>query len=106
VDSVIAEAKEHYTRECELRKRGYDLEKIAERAGEIYGIKVGEVLTKGRQQRRVVHGVYFVSGGARIGKIPCCFGHTPRNEPGGVGMPYKGRGPCSREWLSAYPVRY
>jgi len=30
-----------------------DLEKIAERVAEIYGIKVGEVLARGRPQRRV-----------------------------------------------------
>lgn len=53
VDSVLAQAEEHYTRECGLRKQGYDLEKIAERVAEIYGIDVGEVLTRGRQQRRV-----------------------------------------------------
>ena len=53
VDSVLAQAEEHYTRQCALRRRGYDLEKIAERVAEIYGIKVGEVFARGRQQRRV-----------------------------------------------------
>jgi hypothetical protein len=53
VDSVLAQAEEHYTRECELRKQGYDLEKIAERVAEIYGIDVGEVLTRDGQRRRV-----------------------------------------------------
>ncbi len=53
VDSVLAQAEEPYTRQCALRRRGYDLEKIAERVAEIYGIKVGEVFAKGRQQRRV-----------------------------------------------------
>ena len=53
VDSVLAQAEEPYTRQCALRRRGYDLEKIAERVAEIYGIKVGEVFARGRQQRRV-----------------------------------------------------
>ncbi len=53
VDSVLAQAEEPYTRQCALRRRGYDLEKIAERLEEIYGIKVGEVFARGRQQRRV-----------------------------------------------------
>jgi len=53
VDSVLAQAEEPYTRQCALRRRGYDQEKIAERVAEIYGIKVGEVFARGRQQRRV-----------------------------------------------------
>lgn len=53
VDSVLAQAEEAYTRQCALRRRGYDLEKITERVAGIYGIKVGEVLARGRQPQRV-----------------------------------------------------
>jgi putative transposase len=53
VDSVLAQAQESYTRQCGLRRRGYGIEKIAEKVAEIYGISVGEVLARGRQQRRV-----------------------------------------------------
>ena len=53
VDSVLGHAEEHYARQCALRRRGYDLEKVAERVAEIYGIKVGDVFARGRQQRRV-----------------------------------------------------
>ena len=53
VDSVLAQAEEHYTRQCALRKRGYDLEKIAERVAEIYRVNVREVLARGRQEQRV-----------------------------------------------------
>ena len=53
VDLVLAQAEEAYTRQCALRRRGYDLEKIAERVAGIYGIKVGEVLARGRQPQRV-----------------------------------------------------
>ena len=53
MDSVLAQAEEHYTRQCALRKPGYDLEKIAERVAEIYRVNVREVLPRGRQQQRV-----------------------------------------------------
>ena len=53
VDSVLAQAEEHYTRQCTLRRRGYDLEKIAERVAEIYRVNVREVLARGRQEQRV-----------------------------------------------------
>jgi REP element-mobilizing transposase RayT len=53
VDSVLGHAEEHFARQCALRRRGYDLEKVAKRVAEIYGIKVGEIFARGRQQRRV-----------------------------------------------------
>ncbi len=66
VDSVLAQAEEPYTRQCSLRRRGYNLEKIAERVAEIYGI------------------------------LPCFLGHTPTDEPGGGWLcGTKGRGYCS-----------
>jgi putative transposase len=53
VDLILRQAEEVYTRQCGLKRRGYDLEKIAERVAEIYGIEVGEVLARGRQPQRV-----------------------------------------------------
>jgi REP element-mobilizing transposase RayT len=53
VDSVLGHAEEHYSRQCGLRRRGYDLEKVAERAARLYGIKAGEIFARGRQQRRI-----------------------------------------------------
>jgi hypothetical protein len=53
VDLVLGHSEEHYARQCALRKRGYDLEKIAERAARLYGIKAGEIFAGGRQQHRV-----------------------------------------------------
>ncbi|MCX5908755.1 MAG: transposase, partial [Deltaproteobacteria bacterium] len=53
VDVVLAQADEHYTRQCELRRRGYNLEKVAKKAAELYGLDVQEVLARGRQQQRV-----------------------------------------------------
>ncbi len=53
VESILAEAGERLTRQCELRRRGYDLKTIAERVAEIYRMGVREVLGRGRQRRRV-----------------------------------------------------
>ena len=36
-----------------MKRRGYDLDSIAERVAEIYGMKPGEVLSKGKQQGKV-----------------------------------------------------
>ncbi|MGD0919327.1 MAG: transposase [Thermodesulfobacteriota bacterium] len=53
VGSVLGQAEEEYTRQCALRKRGYDVQRIAERVAEIYGVKIKEVLARGRQKQRV-----------------------------------------------------
>ena len=53
VDSVLGQAEEHYERQCALKRQGYDLEKVAERVGEIYGIKPTGVFARGRQPQRV-----------------------------------------------------
>ncbi len=53
VESVLSQAAEKYDRHYELRRRGYDLNRIAERAAEIYGMEPGEILSKGKQQRKV-----------------------------------------------------
>jgi len=53
VDSVLGQAEEHCERQCALKRQGYDLEKVAERVGEIYGIKPAEVFARGRQPQRV-----------------------------------------------------
>jgi hypothetical protein len=53
VESILAQAGERFTRQCELRRRGYDFQTIAERVAEIYRMGVGEVLGRGRQRSRV-----------------------------------------------------
>jgi putative transposase len=40
-------------RQYELRRRGYDLEKIGGRVAEIYSLTVKEVLARGRQRQKV-----------------------------------------------------
>jgi len=52
-DSVLSQANERYERRYELKRRGYDLDRFAERVAEIYGMERHEVFSKGRQQRKV-----------------------------------------------------
>jgi len=51
--SVLSRAGEKYERHYELKRRGYDLDRIAGRVAEIYGIKSREIFFRGKQQRRV-----------------------------------------------------
>lgn len=53
VDSVISQSEEHYERRHNLRRQGYDLDRIAARVSEVLGMKPDEVFSKGRQDRKV-----------------------------------------------------
>ena len=53
VDSVLSQAREEYERRYELKRRGYDLERIARRGAEICGMQEDEVFSKGRQKNKV-----------------------------------------------------
>jgi hypothetical protein len=53
VDSVISRSEEHYERRHNLRRQGYDLDRIAERVSEVLGMKPDEVFSKGRQDKKV-----------------------------------------------------
>jgi hypothetical protein len=53
VDSVITQADEAFDHRYELKRGGYDLERIAERVGEILDIKKEDVLSKGSQKTKV-----------------------------------------------------
>jgi len=50
---VIAKAKEKFDREYELKRLGYDLGRVAARVGEIFGLKEEDILSNGKQQRKV-----------------------------------------------------
>ena len=54
VDTVLTDAGESYERRCELKAKGYDLDRIAERVAELYDMETREVFTKGRQKRKVL----------------------------------------------------
>jgi len=53
VDEVLSQATERYERRYELKRHGYDLDRIAERVAEIYGMEPREILSRGKQQRKV-----------------------------------------------------
>jgi len=53
VEVVLSQADEKYERHYEMKRRGYDLDRIAKRVAEIYGIKPREIFSKGKQQRKV-----------------------------------------------------
>ena len=53
VDSVISQPEEHFERRHKLRRQGYDLDRIAENVSEVLGMKPDEVISKGRQDKKV-----------------------------------------------------
>jgi chromosomal replication initiation ATPase DnaA len=53
VADVISQANEKFDRKYELKRLGYDLDRIAARVAEIYELKEGDILSKGKQQRKV-----------------------------------------------------
>jgi len=70
VDSLLAQAEEHYTRQCQLQRRGYGLKQIAERVAEIYRVDAGKVIAKGRQQQLVNAWSLFCFWAVRELEIP------------------------------------
>jgi putative transposase len=53
VDDILSKADEKFEHKYELKRLGYDLDRIAARVAEIYGIEVDEIFLKGKQQKRV-----------------------------------------------------
>jgi putative transposase len=53
VNSVICQADEQFERRHKLKRQGFDLHRIAERVAEVLEIEPDEVLSKGRQARKV-----------------------------------------------------
>ena len=53
VDSVPSQAEGKYERHYELKRQGYDLDRIAERVAEIYGMETREIMSRGTQPRKV-----------------------------------------------------
>lgn len=53
VDAVLAQASEHCTRRCELSRRGYNLERLADHVAGLCHLEPREVLARGRQRLRV-----------------------------------------------------
>jgi hypothetical protein len=53
VEDMLSTAEEAFERRYELKRRGYDADKIAERVGEIFDMDPREFLSRGRQQAKV-----------------------------------------------------
>ena len=53
VDSIIIQSEEKYDRRQRLKRKGYDLDRIADRVSEVLGIEPDEVYSKGKQDRKV-----------------------------------------------------
>ena len=53
VNSVPSQAEEKYKRPYELKHQGYDLDRIAERIVEIYGMETRGIKSKEKQLRKV-----------------------------------------------------
>ena len=52
VEGVLAQVDEKYERHYELKRRGYDLDRVAKRVAEIYGIEQSVIFSKGKQQQK------------------------------------------------------
>ena len=78
VSAVLSEAKESFERKYELKRQGYDLEKVAARVSEVFGLEKGEIFLKGKQPNRVKAGSLFCYravrepgvSGAEIARLP------------------------------------
>jgi len=53
VENLLTQADEQYERRYELKRQGYDADRIAKRVAEIYDMDVREVLSRGKQQKKV-----------------------------------------------------
>jgi putative transposase len=52
-DEVLSRADEHSSRQAELRRRGYNLQRIAKRVARVFEIDETAIFRRGRQQERV-----------------------------------------------------
>jgi putative transposase len=53
VSQMLAEAHEEFEQRYRLKRMGYDLKKVAVKVAELYGMDVGEIMTKGRRSKQV-----------------------------------------------------
>jgi REP element-mobilizing transposase RayT len=53
VEEILTQGKEQYTPQLQLRRQGYDLERIGARVAKLYRMETHEILAKGRQRQRV-----------------------------------------------------
>jgi hypothetical protein len=53
VADVLSEAEELFERKYDLKRKGYDLDHVAERVAEIYEMEIGDGFSGGKQRKRV-----------------------------------------------------
>ena len=53
VDEILSQASEKFERNYELKRLGYDLDRIAARVAEIFDIEIGDIFLKVKQRKRV-----------------------------------------------------
>ena len=53
VAHVLSEAEEAFERKYELKRLGYDLDRVEAKVAEIYEMEVGEIYLRGKQRKRV-----------------------------------------------------
>lgn len=53
VSEVLSQANEKFERKYELKRRGYDIAKVAVKVSKIYKIDTEDILSKGKQQKKV-----------------------------------------------------
>jgi hypothetical protein len=76
---------------------GYDLEKVAERVGEIYMIEVGGIFGRGRQQQRVGgRGLFCFWAVCDLGNSLASLATRLEMSPAGFAMRYKEERPLLR----------
>ena len=54
VEQVLASAQEKFSQAYELKRRGYDIEKVEQRVSEVLGLPTGEIRKSGRERCRTV----------------------------------------------------
>jgi len=62
VQDMLRQAGEKYDRQYELKTLGIDLDDIAKKAADIYGIAAEDIFTKSRQQKKLMQEVFSVFG--------------------------------------------
>ena len=86
VSDILSQSNEKYERKYELKRLGYDLARVAMRVSEILEIDVEEILSKGKQQKKVKARSLFCYWAARELGVPL----TELSRKTGISVPAVG----------------
>jgi putative transposase len=53
VSDILSQSREKYERKYELKRLGFNLDRVAMRVSEIYGVDPNDIFTKGKQKKKV-----------------------------------------------------